>query len=74
MKFILAGIETVLLEAWGDRFHEMDNVEIFRGSIFDTDAGNHTLTWDGSSVASGIYILRLDSGKATMSRKAALVR
>jgi len=36
--------------------------------------GSHTLTWDGSSVASGIYILRLESGNATMSRKVALVR
>ena len=38
MKIILAGIETMLLEAWEVRFSEMENVEIFRGSIFDTDA------------------------------------
>jgi len=30
MKIILAGIETMLLEAWGERFHGMDNVDIFR--------------------------------------------
>ena len=44
--------------------------------LFDGFAGvgNHKLIWDASSVASSIYILRLDSGNRSTVTKVVLVR
>ena len=39
-----------------------------------SSAGSHTVVWDGNAVASGIYILRLESEGVSSSRKIALMR
>jgi len=35
MKIILAGIETMLLEAWGERFHGVENWKIYLKSLIE---------------------------------------
>jgi hypothetical protein len=37
-------------------------------------AGNHSVVWDGSQVASGIYFYRLDAGDYVESRKMVLLK
>ena len=37
-------------------------------------AGYHTLTWNASSYPSGIYLIRMDSGKFTQTKKVLLVK
>jgi len=37
-------------------------------------AGSHSVTWDGSSVASGIYLYRLQAGDVVVSKKMMLVK
>ncbi|NQT35289.1 T9SS type A sorting domain-containing protein, partial [bacterium] len=45
-------------------------------SLFDAvaTAGNHRLTWDGSSAPSGIYLLKLESGNEISTTKVVLMR
>ncbi len=38
------------------------------------DAGNHTLEWDGSSLPSGVYFLRMEAGDVTDTHKITVVR
>ena len=38
------------------------------------DAGNHSVTWDGSEAASGIYLYRLMAGEFTKSRTMILLK
>ncbi len=37
-------------------------------------AGHHQVTWDASKMASGIYLVRLQTGDFTEVRKAVLLR
>ncbi len=38
------------------------------------EAGNHSVIWDGSQVASGIYFYRIDAGDYVESRKMVLLK
>jgi len=38
------------------------------------DAGYHTVKWDGSSVASGVYLYRIEAGDFVESRKMVLLK
>lgn len=38
------------------------------------EAGNHTVTWDGSSEASGVYFYKLTAGENVQSRKMLLLK
>lgn len=38
------------------------------------DAGYHTVNWDGSSVASGVYLYRIEAGDFVESRKMVLLK
>ena len=38
------------------------------------NAGEHTCVWDGSDVASGVYIYRLEAGDFIESRKMVLLK
>ncbi len=44
---------------------------LIRGQL---EAGNHTVTWDGSDVASGVYLYRLEAGNHVESRKMVLLK
>ncbi|UCG61684.1 MAG: T9SS type A sorting domain-containing protein [Candidatus Zixiibacteriota bacterium] len=58
------------------------NLEIFniKGQRIETlvdgemTAGSHTVTWDGSRVASGIYLYRLQAGDFVESKKMMLIK
>lgn len=39
-----------------------------------TDAGYHSLTWDASSLPSGVYLYRMESGHFVQTRKMTLVK
>ena len=40
----------------------------------EQSAGHHTVTWDASQAASGVYLYRLESGQVSLSRNMTLVR
>lgn len=40
----------------------------------DVSAGEHTVRWDGSNVASGVYLYRLRAGETTLARKMVLLK
>jgi flagellar hook assembly protein FlgD len=39
-----------------------------------TSPGRHTVTWDSSSLPSGIYFYRFETGRITATRKIVLIR
>ncbi|UCD94304.1 MAG: T9SS type A sorting domain-containing protein [Candidatus Zixiibacteriota bacterium] len=45
-------------------------------TLVDTylEAGNHSVAWDGSDAASGIYLYRLEAGNSNMTRKMILLK
>jgi hypothetical protein len=44
---------------------------IFEGAM---PAGRHTIAWDGSNAATGVYLYRLETAKQTLTRKMLLIR
>ncbi len=44
---------------------------LFNGSL---EAGNHVVTWDGSTVASGVYFYRLTTSEGSQTRKMLLLK
>ncbi|NIW68062.1 hypothetical protein GWN15_03880, partial [candidate division KSB1 bacterium] len=37
-------------------------------------AGNYTVTWDASDLASGVYVYRLESGATVLTNKMTLLK
>jgi len=48
--------------------------ELFRRDVGTLTAGRHTLHWDGSRDASGLYLFRLETPYASAITKAILLK
>ena len=60
--------------------YQISKVYDLTGRLIETllndfyDMGNHTITWDGSYQSSGMYFVRLESGRFIHVRKVVLVK
>ena len=69
VSFSLPMDEYVRLAAYDVRGQEVDM--IFEG---DQSLGQHSYTWNASSLPSGVYYIRLQAGAMVTSQKALLVK